>query len=226
MNYSLTDIPDSGNKPIVYMDISLKNEVIGRLQIRLFRDVFPAGVENFIGLAEGRTYKVVKNGNGKYKFNKETKRTYDGCKFYHFMHNNYIVCGDIYNNNGSSAGSVYNDTPIPPLFGEYFYPHETKGLISLVPFRDEATGKIFYDSTFMITLDDKKPTNVINELDDNQIVIGEVYDGLDVLTKMNELIKPFARRKYPEFIISKCGSHLPSNRRRYVNKQTIPPKEL
>lgn len=224
MNYCLTDLPDSGKNPIVYMDISLKGEVLGRLQIRLFRDVFPAGVENFVKIAGGRTYKVVKKGRGRYKYKKEVRRTYEGCKFFHFLHNNYIISGDIYNNNGTSAGTIYCDKPIPPDFGEYYYPHETKGLVSLVPFYDETSGKIYYDSTFMITLDDINSTNILKELDNDQIVIGQVYSGLDVLDKMNQLIKPYARRKYPEFIISKCDIYRKQDGNRRIRPITISEK--
>lgn len=204
MNYSLTDIPDSGDNTVIYMDISLQGENIGRILIKLFRDVFPAGVENFIKIATGKTYRVTKKGGSHFKYNKETRRTYDGCNFHHFLHNNYLISGDIYNNNGTSAGTIYEDKPIPAEFGEYYYPHEAKGLVSLIPFKDDVTGKIFYDSTFMITLDDVKPSNVLSELDADQIVIGHVYSGMDVLDKINKMIQPYARRKYPKFVISKC----------------------
>ena len=40
MNYSLCDLPNTGNNPVVWMDITLNEEVIGRIYIRLFRDVF------------------------------------------------------------------------------------------------------------------------------------------------------------------------------------------
>ena len=204
MNYSLLDLPDSGKYTIVYMDIGLKGEILGRIQIKLFRDVFPAGVENFARIASGRTHQVTLKGDGKYKYKKQIKRTFDGCKFHHFLYNNYIVSGDIYNNNGTNAGTIYNDNPIPPVFGDYYYPHEKKGLVSLIPFKDEITDRIFYDSTFMITLDDINPSNIIGDLDHDQIVIGQVYNGLDILDKINSMIKPYAGRKYPNFIISKC----------------------
>lgn len=218
MNYSLSDLPDSGKNPIVYMDISLKGEIMGRIHIRLFRDVFPAGVENFVRIAGSRTYRVMDKGTGRYKYKKEVKRTYENSKFYHFLYNNYIIGGDIYNNNGTNAGTIYNDQPIPADFGEFYYPHETKGLVSLVPFKDETTGKIFYDSTFMITLDDIKPSNILSDLDLDQIVIGQVYSGLDLIDKMNELIKPYAGRKYPEFIIHNSDVY----RKRDGNRRTRP----
>jgi len=217
----LTDLPDSGKSPVVYMDISLQGEILGRIMIRLFRDVFPAGVENFVKIAGGRTYKITKKGTGRFKYTKQIRRTYDGCKFFHFLHNNYIVSGDIYNNNGSNAGTIYNDKPIPADFGEFYYPHEAKGLVSLVPFRDEETGRLFYDSTFMITLDDIKPTNNLGDLDNDQIVIGQVYSGLDVLDKMNQLIKPFAGRKYPTFIISKSDVNRKQNGNKRIRPVTV-----
>lgn len=211
MNYSLLDLPDSGKNPTVYMDISLQSEVLGRIEIKLFRDVFPAGVENFIRIASSKTYQVTIKGDGRYKYKKETKRTFDGCKFFHFLYNNYIISGDIYNNNGSNAGTIYSDNPIPAAFGDYYYPHESKGLVSLIPFKDEATGKNFYDSTFMITLDDAKPSNIIRDLDSDQIVIGQVCSGMEILDKINTMIKPYARRKYPNFIISKADVRLKRN---------------
>src|SRR5581483_4685911 len=109
MNYTLTDLPDSGNNPIVYMDISLKGTDIGRLYIKLFRDVFPAGVENFARIASGKTYRIIQKGAGQYKYKKEIRRTYEGCRFYKFLYNNYIISGDIYTNDGKNAGTIYND---------------------------------------------------------------------------------------------------------------------
>lgn len=211
MNYSLTDLPDSGNNPVVYMDISLKGEILGRIHIRLFRDVFPAGVENFVRIASGETYRVIQKGMGRYRYKKESQRSYDGSKFYNFLYNNYIVGGDIYSNNGTTAGTIYEDKPIPADFGEFYYPHDAKGLVSLVPFRDEASGQTYYDSTFMITLDNPKPSNVIRELDTDQIVIGQVMRGMEIIDKMNQLIKPYAGRKYPEFTIARAGVYRNAN---------------
>lgn len=204
MNYMLNSLPDSGKNPIVYMDIHLKNELMGRIHISLFRDVFPAGVENFIGIAAGKTYKVVNKGGSNYTYTKNINRTYEDCKFFRFLHNNYIVSGDIYNNNGTNSGTIYEDNPIPADFGEYYYPHESKGLVSLVPYYDEASGRLLYDSTFMITLDNIKPTNVLKDLDKDQIVIGKITSGMEVIDKINQLIKPYAGRTYPKFTIGKC----------------------
>lgn len=205
MNYPLSEIPNSGKILTVYMDIMVKGELLGRIHIGLYRETFPAGVENFVNIIGGKTCKVIEMGNGAFQYKKCIRRTYEGCKFFNLSHNNYVVTGDIYNNNGTSAGTIYYDQPIPPDFGNYFYPHDSKGLISLIPFRDEATGDIYYDSTFMITLDGIQPNNIISELDNDQIVIGKVFSGIDILDKINQLIRPFAGRKYPNITIGKTG---------------------
>jgi len=221
MNYSLCDLPNTGNNPVVWMDITLNEEVIGRIYIRLFRDVFPAGVENFYRIASNKTYRIQDKGCGNYKFKKETLRTYEGCKFYSMKYNNYIVSGDIYSNDGTNAGTIYYDQAIPASFGDYYYPHDTKGLISLVPFKNAETGQYYYDSTFMITLDDVKPSNVLSELNCDQIVIGQIYDGMDIIDRINKMIIPFAGRSYPKFKIGKTDVYRNTTNNRRIRPMTL-----
>lgn len=224
--YSLDNLPNIGANPVVTMDIILKGELLGKIMIKLFRDAFPAGVENFTRICLGSTYRLENKGGGDFSYKKQIRRTFSGCKFYNFSYNNYIVCGDIYNNNGKNAGTIFSDEPIPADFGDYYYPHDSKGLVSLIPFTDEE-GNNFYDSTFMITLDNAKSTNIIRELDSNQIVIGQVFSGLDTLDKINKLIIPHARRSYPEFVIGKIlvsninnpNNKISSLRRKKSNKR-------
>lgn len=200
MNYTLSDLPNVQDS-YVFMDIFLSQSLLGTIKIKLFRDVFPAGVDNFALIAKGSTYKEIPMGYRKKKFIKAVKRTFDDCRFFHFKYNNYIVSGDIYNNNGFNAGTIFNDEPIPSVFGDYYIPHDTKGLISLIPYYDETSQRLLYDSTFMITLDDVKPSNILRELDKDQIVIGNIISGIDILDKINKLIKPHAGRSYPKITI-------------------------
>src|SRR5690606_13736395 len=113
MNYSLDNLPNAGANPVVWMDITLNEEVIGRIFIRLYRDVFPAGVENFYRIASKQTYRIQEKGAGRYRYKKDTLRTFQGNKFFHMKYDNYIVSGDIYHNDGTGAGTIYCDKPIP-----------------------------------------------------------------------------------------------------------------
>lgn len=222
MNYLLTELPDSGKNPIVIMEISVRSIPIGNIKIKLYRDVFPAGVENFVKIIEGNTRNISSKGFGNYKYQKEIKRSYIDCNFFHVSYKNYIISGDIYNNNGTSAGTIYNDSPIPADFGPYFFPHDKKGMISLVPFKDDETGQLFYDSTFMIILDDANSFNNISDLDSDQIVIGQIIDGIEVLDTINNIVRPFAKKIYPQLSITNAYVYrVPIGNRRirpFINK--------
>lgn len=227
-NYTLCNLPYSGENPVVTMEILCKGQFLGSIDIVLYREVFPAAVENFIKLVLGSTYRVEKYNSGGHIYQKQIKRTYEGCKFFKSIHNNYLITGDIYNNDGTSAGTIYDDNSIPTsvrynnkivsLLGEYYYEHDSMGQISLVPYKDESTGKMMYDSIFMITLDKPTPSNSLNELDQTQIVIGKVLGGNTILDKMNTLIIPYAGRKYPIFTIGKCNVKRGSTNGRRIRK--------
>lgn len=229
MNYSLYNIPYSGERPIVFMDITLNDQSIGRIQIKLFREVFPAAVENFVKISEGNTFRTEKRAFCNNRVYKETRRSYSETVFHKFFYENYLIGGDIYSNTGSNAGTIYSDFPIPDYRSESFYPHERKGMISLVPFVTPGQGlgepdRLYYDSTFIILLDDINPTNaeLYNALDSENIVIGYVYSGLDVIDKINNSIAPRAGRQYPRIGISLSGVFRPGQ----SNKPAIPKKAL
>lgn len=179
---------------IVYFDMGLNGEDIGRITIELYRDCFPDAVENFLRIAEGSTSRSEpRNG-----YTRLTKRSYEGTRFFRKVYNQYIMGGDIYQNNGTDAGTIFNDQPIPEIVPDYFIPHDKSGLISVVSYPSESQGKL-YDSTFMITLG---PTP---ELNTTQVVIGSVIRGQEILTRINNSIVPIAGRRYPLYYIIKSG---------------------
>jgi cyclophilin family peptidyl-prolyl cis-trans isomerase len=204
MEYTLESPPNSGPMPRVKMEIKNGEKSFGILNIELDRDAFPLGVENFLGMCRGNTYRVESVGYRPYKGAQVTQRAYECSNFYGPTHNNWISGGDIDTNDGSSSSSIYNDLAFPRPNTEWTYIHDRKGIISLVPFYDQETERCLYDSNFLITLDDPLPTNGISQLNDDHIVIGCVYDGLDVLDRMNEMIMPFRKRAYPDFRVGKC----------------------
>lgn len=167
----------------IFLEISVDCEIIGKIYINIFEETFPEGVQNFLSLIKGN----------------KTNKTYKGSDFFKLRYNCYIIGGDIYNNNGKTAATIDNKL-ISENLGELYYTHDTKGILSLIPYCDPETGNRMYDSTFMITLSGPMP-----ELDDQQIVIGQVFGGLDILNKLNYLIKPYAGRKYPKVQISDCN---------------------
>lgn len=177
----------------VYFDIGVNGENIGRMVIELYPDVFPEAVENFLRLAEGNTYKLEpRNG-----YTRQTQRSYSETKFFRLMHNKYIMGGDIYQNDGTSAGSIYDDIPIVESVPDYYIPHDQAGLVSVVSYLENDTK--LYDSTFIITLGPN------SDLDDSAIVIGSVTRGKHLLNRINDSIVPAAGRRYPIYHIIESG---------------------
>jgi len=204
--FNHNNIPEGNYFPSVFIDISVGEDKIGRMFVELYPDVFPEAVENFISICKGNTERVEYLGGGKTRYRKVIRRFYKGCKFYHKIANNYLMTGDIYKNDGSSGGTIYNDCPIPARYPVEYYSHDRAGLISLVPFVDES-GRYYFDSNFMITLDAASANNLLENADCENIVIGRIYDGLQYLTEINKTILPFNGKQYPDYYISDCGYH-------------------
>lgn len=217
MNYNISEIPNSGNRIKIWLEILLDSKSLGNIYIELQRDLFPAGVENFVHMIKGDTYRNVSLGIRDYKYVKQYRRSYANTSFFHAKYSNYIIGGDIYNDTGTNAGTIYNDVPIPAIVGEDYIPHDKKGLISLVSYLDEDTGKTLFDSTFMITLEDESPRNNLSELDKYQVVIGYVYDGLDILDTINKWLQPIAGKRKPKIKIGDCDIVTSSNGRSLIS---------
>lgn len=206
MDCRLDALSNSGDNPLIYMDISVNDQPVGRMVFKMLRDSFPAGEENFVGIATNKTSRNSPKGYGIHKYVRQVDRNFNDTNIYDWVHNNYLIGGDIYNNNGTDAGTIFGDQPIPAELGDYYYPNEIKGLLSLIPYRDDA-GNLYYDSTFMITL-----KSDLDDLDPDQVVIGQLTEGNDVLDTVNRMIFPFAGRRKPKVTITKTGQV--SNRRR------------
>ena len=171
----------------VFLDIDLTDQNtnitsrLGRLVIEIYDDLFPFGSKNFVELCTG--------SNG---------ISYVNCKFYKIEFSKYAMCGDITNNNGTGAATIFNNEPILGLFGETYISHSQKGLISLVPFK--SNGINYYDSNFMITL-----ISELRELDNDCVVIGKVVSGIEILNIVNNSYRSFPGKKYPIITIANCG---------------------
>lgn len=202
-NYMLNHLPFSGDYVCVEMTLQANQSEIGTIRIRLTRSAFPAGVENFVHLIKGSS--CYANARKKV-FTSEIihrAKSYQNCSFHLVVGSHYMTSGDIYKHDGSASATIYNDEPFPgPATFERELDHMRKGSVSLFPF--VYNDIYYYDSTFMITLDDAKPTNGLANLDQMNIVIGQVYEGLEVLDKINEIYRPQAGVRRPRLYISSC----------------------
>jgi cyclophilin family peptidyl-prolyl cis-trans isomerase len=219
-DYTFECPPNTGEKPRVILEICKNSQFFGKLEIELFREVFPLAVENIVHICKGDTYRIEEKGFPPYTYKKVIQRTYEGCKIYDVNFNNTITLGDIYNNDGTNGATIYSDMLIPKYCHDYFYPHSEKGLVSVKPIYDPNTETYWFDSNFDITLSPPTADNTVNSLDEDQIVVGRVLYGIGVLDEINRLISPFSGRKYPKFTVSKCylsKKFLPDRRRFHIS---------
>ena len=77
-------------KSVVFLDITVNNNYIGRIEIQLHNDITPLTAENFRSLCVG-----------------DKGYTYKGCNFHRVIPNFMLQSGDITNFNGTGGMSIY-----------------------------------------------------------------------------------------------------------------------
>ena len=134
----------------------------GSFKARLFADLVPKTVENFVGLAEGTKEWTDPRTN-----QRVTQPYYDGVIFHRVIDGFMIQGGDPLGQ--GIGGPGYN-------FADEFHPkarHNKAGIMSMANRGPNTNG-----GQFFITL---APTP---HLDDRHTVFGEVVDGMDVISKI------------------------------------------
>jgi len=134
----------------------------GSFTVRLFDELAPATVVNFVGLAEG-TKEWIDPLDGK----KVRRPCYDGLVFHRVIAGFMIQGGDPLGNGTGGPGYKFADEFHPKLR------HDKAGVMSMANAGPNSNG-----SQFFITL---APTPW---LDNRHSVFGEVIEGLDVVQKI------------------------------------------
>ncbi|KAL7682886.1 putative cyclophilin-type peptidyl-prolyl cis-trans isomerase domain-containing protein [Plasmopara halstedii] len=173
--------------PTVYMDISIAGLPVGRIIIRLLKDIVPLTSENFRCLCTGEKGGIL---------------TYKGSKFHRIIKDFVVQGGDFTTGNGTGGQSIYRGTSHGDLWGNFkdegFLPHDDVGLLSMANAGKNTNGSQF----FITTKADLK------NLDGKHVIFGEVIEGLDVVDAMQN-VKVSKDNKRPlsenEVEIVDCG---------------------
>ncbi|KAF5259438.1 hypothetical protein FOXYS1_9943 [Fusarium oxysporum] len=177
-----TKLPESGN-PLVFLDITLGGEPLGRIQIELFKDVVPKTAENFRQFCTGES----KNSAGR-------PQGYKGSKFHRIIPNFMCQGGDFLNNDGSGSTCIWGYKNFEDE--NFTLKHDQPGLLSMANAGPNTNGSQFFITTV--------PTPF---LDNKHVVFGKVVDGMDVVKKMEATKTGYAVPDRPnlDVVISQCG---------------------
>ncbi|XP_035722501.1 peptidyl-prolyl cis-trans isomerase D-like isoform X1 [Vespa mandarinia] len=182
MKRPLEDQTDVFEKnPLVFLDVAIGTEKVGRIVIELFKDVTPRTAENFRALCTGE------KGNG---INNK-KLHYKGSIFHKVIPQFMIQGGDIINFDGTSGESIYG----PHFEDESFQiSHSRGGLLSMVNEGHPNTNS----SQFIIT------TVPCIHLDNTNVVFGKVIKGMGIVIEINNVpvVKDLPIEK---ICITNCG---------------------
>ncbi|XP_060787520.1 peptidyl-prolyl cis-trans isomerase H isoform X1 [Neoarius graeffei] len=108
--------PSNPNNPIVFFDVTIGGQDVGRMKVELFADVVPKTAENFRQFCTG-------------EFRKDgVPIGYKGCTFHRVIKDFMIQGGDFVNGDGTGICSIYRG----PFADENFkLKHSAPGLLSM-----------------------------------------------------------------------------------------------
>ncbi|XP_076676692.1 cyclophilin 40 isoform X1 [Andrena cerasifolii] len=165
MEDSLDDQTDKfQSNPIVFLDIAVESEKVGRVVVELFKDVVPRTAENFRALCTGEHGVGI---NGK-------RLHYKGSIFHKVLPQFMIQGGDIINFDGTSGESIYG----AQFEDENFkLSHLSGGLLSMVNEGYPNSNS----SQFVITI------SASTHLDNTNVVFGRVLKGMGVILEASQV---------------------------------------
>ncbi|KAF2118582.1 putative peptidyl-prolyl cis-trans isomerase [Lophiotrema nucula] len=167
--------------PIVFFDITLGGEKLGRIKMELFKDVVPKTTENFRQFCTGET----KNSQGR-------PQGYKGSKFHRVIKDFMIQGGDFINGNGTGSRTIYG---VNKFDDENFkLKLDRPGLLAMANSGPNTNG-----CQFFITC------AATPHLNGKHVVFGQVVDGLDVITKIENTRTNSQDKPIQDVAIAQCG---------------------
>ena len=169
------------DNPVVFFDIEIAGQPVGRIKMELYKDVVPKTAENFRQLC-----------TGEHRLNK-IPIGYKQCSFHRVMKDFMIQGGDFVKGDGTGRMSIYGDKFQDESFT---LKHDTPGLLSMANSGPDTNG-----CQFFITC------NKCDWLDGKHVVFGRVLDQESMLLVRKIENVPTGANNTPKVavIVSECG---------------------
>lgn len=154
-------VPKPGEgEPIVFFDITLGGEPLGRIKMQLFSRTTPKTSENFRQFCTGEHKSALGKAQG-----------YKGSKFHRVIPSFMIQGGDFLNGNGTGSATIYNSTTFADE--NFTLKHTQPGLLSMANSGPNTNGCQFFITCAAAPF-----------LDGKHVVFGRVVEGMDVVKKI------------------------------------------
>ncbi|XP_078616910.1 peptidyl-prolyl cis-trans isomerase H-like [Branchiostoma floridae x Branchiostoma japonicum] len=171
--------PSNSNNPIVFFDISVGGQEIGRIKMELFVDIVPKTAENFRVLCTGE-YR--KDG---------VPIGFKGSSFHRVIKDFMIQGGDFVNHDGTGLTSIYGGAFPDENFK---LKHTGPGMLSMANSGPNTNGCQFFITCAKCDF-----------LDGKHVVFGKVVDGMLVVRKVENVpTGPNNKPKIP-VTVAQCG---------------------
>ncbi|WEW58532.1 Peptidyl-prolyl cis-trans isomerase H [Emydomyces testavorans] len=175
--------PQNVTNPIVFFDLTLGGEPLGRIKMELFANITPRTAENFRQFCTGES----KDARGR-------PQGYKGSKFHR-------VGGDFLNGDGTGRVCIYGTATFPDE--NFNLTHDGPGLLSMaMNWADSAerknSGPNTNGSQFFIT------TVATPFLNNKHVVFGRVIEGMEIV-KMVENTRTSRDKPNQDVVIAQCG---------------------
>eukprot|EP00036_Acanthoecidae_sp_10tr_P009499 CAMPEP_0182919552 /NCGR_PEP_ID=MMETSP0105_2-20130417/2811_1 /TAXON_ID=81532 ORGANISM="Acanthoeca-like sp., Strain 10tr" /NCGR_SAMPLE_ID=MMETSP0105_2 /ASSEMBLY_ACC=CAM_ASM_000205 /LENGTH=173 /DNA_ID=CAMNT_0025056761 /DNA_START=39 /DNA_END=560 /DNA_ORIENTATION=- len=170
---------EGSENPIVFFDVQIGGQDVGRIKFELFADTCPKTAENFRQFCTG-------------EFRKDRiPQGYKNCKFHRVIKEFMIQGGDFLNGDGTGLTSIYGGAFEDESFKKL---HEGPGVLAMANNGPNTNGCQFYITCAKADF-----------LDGKYVVFGRVIDGLLVVRKIEAVpCGPNNNPKMP-ITISQCG---------------------
>uniref|UniRef100_A0A0X3PYP5 Peptidyl-prolyl cis-trans isomerase n=1 Tax=Schistocephalus solidus TaxID=70667 RepID=A0A0X3PYP5_SCHSO len=166
--------------PVVFFDITIGGQEIGRIQFELFADVVPKTAENFRQLCTG-------------EYRKDGVPTgYKGSTFHRIIKDFMVQGGDFVNGDGTGICSIYGGSKFADE--NFTMKHSAPGMLSMANSGTDTNGCQFFVTCAQCDF-----------LDGKHVVFGQVVDGMLVLKKIENVPTGPHNRPKVAVVISQCG---------------------
>ncbi|KAG2493946.1 hypothetical protein HYH03_007876 [Edaphochlamys debaryana] len=168
--------------PVVFLDITVGGEAIGRVLLELYADVVPKTAENFRALCTGE------KGVG----SKGLPLHFKGSMFHRVIPDFMIQGGDFTAGNGTGGESIYGDKFEDEGFT---LTHDVPGLLSMANAGPNTNGSQFFVTTVATP-----------HLNGKHVVFGRVLKGMGVVREIEQTETGEQDKPVQDVVIAECGA--------------------